>query len=717
MATIIQPYNPWREQLAVGFLAPIINGIIDRQRERDNNRKQNAAIAQTFADVMPPLQTAGAGAGINSTPAPITGGNGWENAFHSNTNNPLVQFDTAMQSSIPQTAQSQQASAMPASGNDIMRALIANLGTERFGMLNTEAMQKLIAPYLATAEQARNEFRQKEIADAVMNAPDAVTRLARVWGGAGQGLMPYGAITQAQAEIKPFETDTGGNIQRGIFDYASGQFRNGDTLAKSLSPEQSANLDLANRQLLENIRQFNVSDAFRNRQLAQQNEQFNAQRQDANRPKYGAPFAVNGKLYQIDQFGNTQPFMIDGEHVDAPENFAPNEWTEADTQMMKQFDTTIAELKEEKQRLRDLQDAEADPHKKLDYNTKIAEIDKQIDDARGLAVGYIANKSARKSSSSDNGSAAIISSIIGNANAGKFTGNFGDNRGDHKHGGIDVPAREGEPIRAISQMGDDLTVTRISNNPQGGGGFGCFVELQGTKNGKKVKIILGHMKEGSLQVGPGDKVKQGDILGEVGNTGKTSDRNKKGVTNWYKGKNSGYHMHLEVWEDGVRVDPRKYFVDKTPPSVMPTSATQPQPQATPQAAPKPQLQSQNASAAWSHSSKKAISTQEYELLKKQMQEGKISWAHSQEELDKGLESIGYKRANTAPVFVPSVMGWRPQFGSNMPSNNADSNTPATAESENSDVQEAVARLNQDKSVGDYYTKWNILPPGWYNQPR
>ena len=107
MATIVQPYNPWRENLALGTIVPIISNILERQRERDENRKQNAAIAKTLADVggvLPPLQSAG---------VPVTGGNGWENAFHSNANNPLTQFDTAMQGSTPQMPQPQQASTMP----------------------------------------------------------------------------------------------------------------------------------------------------------------------------------------------------------------------------------------------------------------------------------------------------------------------------------------------------------------------------------------------------------------------------------------------------------------------------------------------------------------------------------------------------------------------------------------------------------------------------
>lgn len=691
MAMIIQPYNPWREQLAVGTIVPIISGILERQRERDENRKHNALIAQSVADAAPPAQP---------SVIPFTGGNGWENAFHSNVSNPLVGFDTAMGVTAP--TQSAQAPVMPVSANDITRFLIANLGTKRFGGVNPEVAQKLIAPYLATAEQARNEFRQKAIADAVMNAPDAMQRLANVWSGAAQGLMPYDAITKAQAEIKPIETDTGGSIQRGMFDYATGQFRNGEALGKTLTPDQNA-------QLLESIRQFNVNDAFRNRQLDQQGTQFDAtmaynretrdlQRQDANRPRYGAPFAVNGKLYQIDQNGDTRPFMIGEEHVDAPENFAPSEWTEADTQMMKRYDEKMAGLKQEKQRLQDLQEMETDPHKKLDYNDRIAKVQAQIDEVNDEAAKYIASKTARGSNSSAN-TGNPIHNIISNSNAGRITGKFGEPRYrngkfHHSHGGVDLPGKEGEPIKVTPEMGEGLRVSRISNNPQHPSNFGCFVELQGTQNGKNIRMIFAHMKEGSIQVQQGQTVRANDILGGVGNTGHSH----------------GNHVHVEVFVDGNKVDPEKFFAERGADAAQTAQTNeQPQPETKPQATPKPQNRAQNASAAWTHSSRKAISNQEYEAMKQQMQAGKIPWAHSLEELDRGLESIGYKRADNSPVFVPSVLGWRPQFGSNEPQF---VNEPQTAGSEEVNVEEAVRKLNQDDSVGDYFTKWNVLPAGF-----
>ena len=42
MATIVTPYNPWREQLAVGLLGPLIGDFISNMRQNEQNRKTNA---------------------------------------------------------------------------------------------------------------------------------------------------------------------------------------------------------------------------------------------------------------------------------------------------------------------------------------------------------------------------------------------------------------------------------------------------------------------------------------------------------------------------------------------------------------------------------------------------------------------------------------------------------------------------------------------------
>ena len=68
------------------------------------------------------------------------------------------------------------------------------------------------------------------------------------------------------------------------------------------------------------------------------------------------------------------------------------------------------------------------------------------------------------------------------------------------------------------------------------------------------------MQNGSVRLNVGDVVLPGDVIGGVGNTGMTSDREKGGITAWYEGKKSGYHMDLKVKINGKYVDPEKFYV-------------------------------------------------------------------------------------------------------------------------------------------------------------
>ena len=63
------------------------------------------------------------------------------------------------------------------------------------------------------------------------------------------------------------------------------------------------------------------------------------------------------------------------------------------------------------------------------------------------------------------------------------------------------------------------------------------------------------MQNGSIALKAGDMVQPGAMIGRVGNTGMTSDRQKGGVTAWYPGKKSGHHLDLKVKIDGKYVDP------------------------------------------------------------------------------------------------------------------------------------------------------------------
>ncbi|WP_062532396.1 peptidoglycan DD-metalloendopeptidase family protein [Jeotgalibaca dankookensis] len=101
------------------------------------------------------------------------------------------------------------------------------------------------------------------------------------------------------------------------------------------------------------------------------------------------------------------------------------------------------------------------------------------------------------------------------------------------HGGIDF-AGSGAIVAA-----KEGTVEVATFSPS----WGYHVVINhGTINGNNVKTLYAHMTP-SLSVAPGQSVSQGQQLGIMGTTGEST----------------GVHLHLEVYENGVRIDPLNYF--------------------------------------------------------------------------------------------------------------------------------------------------------------
>jgi murein DD-endopeptidase MepM/ murein hydrolase activator NlpD len=97
-----------------------------------------------------------------------------------------------------------------------------------------------------------------------------------------------------------------------------------------------------------------------------------------------------------------------------------------------------------------------------------------------------------------------------------------------QHDGVDVPAPEGTPIPSAW----DGTVVSAGER----GGYGNAVEVD---HGNGVHTLYAHAS--TLSVQPGDIVKAGDKLGEVGSTGRST----------------GPHLHLELRENGRATDPSR----------------------------------------------------------------------------------------------------------------------------------------------------------------
>ena len=105
------------------------------------------------------------------------------------------------------------------------------------------------------------------------------------------------------------------------------------------------------------------------------------------------------------------------------------------------------------------------------------------------------------------------------------------------HEGIDITARIGTPVYATGNG------TVIQNDAmENGMGIACMID-----HGYGYRTVYGHMSK--MVVRPGQKVKRGEVIGYVGNTGVSI----------------GAHLHYQVMKNGKPVNPVNYFYnDLTP---------------------------------------------------------------------------------------------------------------------------------------------------------
>jgi len=123
------------------------------------------------------------------------------------------------------------------------------------------------------------------------------------------------------------------------------------------------------------------------------------------------------------------------------------------------------------------------------------------------------------------------------ADLGSITSPFGPRMDPFRnlyamHRGIDFRAPTGEPVLATAQ---GVVITAEKNSKSG---FGTVVVIR-HKNG--ITTLYGHLSEYSVKVG--DKVKPGDVVGKVGNTGRST----------------GPHLHYGIRVGDSHVDPIDYF--------------------------------------------------------------------------------------------------------------------------------------------------------------
>ena len=103
-------------------------------------------------------------------------------------------------------------------------------------------------------------------------------------------------------------------------------------------------------------------------------------------------------------------------------------------------------------------------------------------------------------------------------------------QGEQFHKGIDYAARTGDPVLAVA----DGVVTFSASRS----GYGNTIEID-HGNG----YVTRYAHNSALSRGVGELVRAGDQIALAGSTGRST----------------GPHVHLEVWQDGVAIDPMRFL--------------------------------------------------------------------------------------------------------------------------------------------------------------
>ncbi|MBI3926124.1 MAG: M23 family metallopeptidase [Armatimonadetes bacterium] len=112
----------------------------------------------------------------------------------------------------------------------------------------------------------------------------------------------------------------------------------------------------------------------------------------------------------------------------------------------------------------------------------------------------------------------------------KVTSEFGP-RGSENHGGIDLAAPTGTPVKAAKD--GTVSISRDDST-----GYGSWIEI---KHDDGSSTRYGHLSARDAQVG--QRVAGGQVIGKVGSTGRST----------------GPHLHFEIRQGGQAVDPKQYL--------------------------------------------------------------------------------------------------------------------------------------------------------------
>ena len=187
MATIVTPYNPWRENLAVNVLGGLLNNFLEQNRQAEQNRKVNAFRGQLQQDLQNNIiQEQGNSALSLAQPQAPAGYNAspWASMFHK-TDSPLIPFDIGT-SVIPMRDPTVQ---------EISNTADTLGASQRFSMINPETIQGIKAGMIQQAEAQRIRGLQEDYARQFANDRDLASQMNTALSGVSQGVIPHQILT------------------------------------------------------------------------------------------------------------------------------------------------------------------------------------------------------------------------------------------------------------------------------------------------------------------------------------------------------------------------------------------------------------------------------------------------------------------------------------------------------------------------------------------
>jgi murein DD-endopeptidase MepM/ murein hydrolase activator NlpD len=162
---------------------------------------------------------------------------------------------------------------------------------------------------------------------------------------------------------------------------------------------------------------------------------------------------------------------------------------------------------------------------------------KQEEAAKAALAARLAAQSSSSSSSSTSVSMAVPARIAASGDVVRplsSFNNFGTPYAGHK--GTDYMVGRGAPIYSIA---DGVVVASSENGP----GWGVYVKIAHNIGGKSVTSLYAHMSYGTRRVSVGETVSAGQLIGQVGDTGRAF----------------GTHLHLEIRLNGGYVNAESWL--------------------------------------------------------------------------------------------------------------------------------------------------------------